>query len=146
MPLPSVYVHNRVQAEHWCIQFSICHYWLYTLWFCWPSDILVGKHPMTIKLNPTTRHQTLWRSIYLETDIITCSHSAEIDNSAFSDACKPYPFLCNTSKKVIVMWLLICKHYIAIASSQSGVGLITFLYTKHAHEHFELIIHAELQI
>ena len=41
---------------------------------------------MTITLNQTTRGQTLWRSLHLETDITTCSHNAEIDNSAFSDA------------------------------------------------------------
>ena len=39
---------------------------------------------MTIALNQTTRGQTLWRSVHLETDITTCSHNAEIDNSAFT--------------------------------------------------------------
>ena len=57
---------------------------------CWSHDILVGL--MTIILNQTTRGQTLWRNVHLETDITTCSHIAEIDNSAFSDACKSYHF------------------------------------------------------
>ena len=35
----------------------------------------------------------MWRSIHLEADITTCSHIAEIDSSAFSDACKSYPFI-----------------------------------------------------
>ena len=55
---------------------------------------------MTITLNQTTcRGQTL-------SDITTCSHIAEIGNSAFSDACKSYSFLCNTSKKVVKMQTL----------------------------------------
>ena len=47
---------------------------------------------MTIILNQTSRGQTLWRSMHLETDTTTCSHIAKIDNSAFSDACKSYHF------------------------------------------------------
>ena len=47
---------------------------------------------MTILLNQITRGQTLWRSVHLETDITTCSHIAEIDNSAFSDTGKSYHF------------------------------------------------------
>ena len=43
---------------------------------------------------------TLWRSVYLENDITTGSHIAEIDNSAFSDACKSYPFLCSKSRSL----------------------------------------------
>ena len=58
---------------HWCS----C-YLLYTLWFCWPSDIEVGNGSMLVTriLNEYTRGQTLWRSIYLETDITTCNHMA----------------------------------------------------------------------
>ena len=90
---------------------------------------------MTITLNQTTRGQTLWRSLHLETDITTCSHNAEIDNSAFSDASiKIIPIsLQYLYKKVTVTWLR-CKHCMAIASSQAGQVLITFLQTKHAHK------------
>ena len=77
---------------------------------------------MTITLNQTTKGQTLWRGVHLETDISTCSHIA------FSDACKSYLFLCNTSKKVTVMWL----RCMAIASSQAG-QVYHFLQTKHTH-------------
>ena len=80
---------------------------------------------MTTSLNQTTRGQTLWKSVHLETDMTTCSHIAEIDNSTFSDACKSYPFLRNTSKKVTVTWLR-CKHCIAIASSQARLGFDHF--------------------
>ena len=95
---PSQEVSSKLRMEHWCTQFTLCHYWLYTLWFCWPSDIPVGKHSND---NNATRHPTLWRSINLGTDITTCSHIAEIDAQAFCsrDSCKSYPFLCNTSKK-----------------------------------------------
>ena len=42
-----------------------------------------------------------------------------------------------------VTWLR-CKHCMVIASSQAGQLLITFLQTKLAHKHFELIRHIEL--
>ena len=74
---------------------------------------------MTITLNQTTRGHTLWRSIHLETDITTCSH-IEIDNSAFSDACKSYPFLCNTAKKVSHMVKMQTLHGHSKQSGRSG--------------------------
>ena len=69
---------------------------------------------------------------------------------AFSDACKSYPFLAlqaDTSKKVTVTWLLRCKNYMDVSkqSVRSGnLGLVTFLQTKNAHLHVELIIHIDL--
>ena len=88
---------------------------------------------MTITLNQTTRGHTLWRSIHLETDITTCSHIAEIDNSAFSDACKSYPFLCNTTKKVSHMVEIQTLHG---HSKQSGRS--AFDHFSADHKHFEL--------
>ena len=38
----------------------------------------LGSMLVTRMLNQTTRGQTLWRSVCLETDISTCSHIAEI--------------------------------------------------------------------
>ena len=64
----------------------------------------------------------------------TCSHIAEIDHSAFSDACKSYPFLCNTSKKVTVTWLR-CKHCVAIASSQARSGFDHFSANQTCNTH-----------
>ena len=87
---------------------------------------------MTITLNQTTRGHTLWRSIHLETDITTCSH-IEIDNSAFSDACKSYPFLCNTAKKVSHMVEMQTLHG---HSKQSGRS--AFDHFSADHKHFEL--------
>ena len=100
---------SKTRMEHWCIQFSICHYSLYTLWFVGHPIFQLESILMTITLNQTTRGQTLWRSVHLETDITTCSHIAEIDNSAFSDACKSHPFPLRK---------------MAIASSQAGQVLI----------------------
>ena len=34
--------------------------------------------------------------------------------SAFGDSCKSFPFLCNTSMKCTVTWLLRCKYYTPI--------------------------------
>ena len=65
---------SKTRMEHWCIQFSICHYSLYTLWFVGHPIFQLESILMTITLNQTTRGQTLWRSVHLETDITTCSH------------------------------------------------------------------------
>ena len=128
---------SKTRMEHWCLQFSICHYSLHTLDFVGHPIFQLESILMTITLNQTTRGQTLWRSVHLETDITTCSHIAEIDNSAFSDVCKSYPFLCSTSKKVTGTWLR-CKHCMAIASSPAGQVLITSLQAKYVHKHYEL--------
>ena len=69
--------------------------------------------------NRSTRGQTF---VHIETDItvlVVTLLNFIIKPSAFSDTCKSYPFLCNGSKKVTVTWLLRCKYYMAIASSQA---------------------------
>ena len=43
----------------------------------------LGSMLVTRILNQTTRGQTLWRNVHLETDITTCSHIAVIHAQAF---------------------------------------------------------------
>ena len=49
----------------------------------------LGSMLVTAILNPTTRGQTLWRSVHLEIDITTCSDIAEIQTLAFCLALSP---------------------------------------------------------
>ena len=79
---------------------------------------------MTIIMNQTTRGQTLWRSVHLETDITTCSHIAEIDNSAFSDTCKLYHFSAIPLHSRVVKMQTLHGH-----NKQSG---------RSGFDHFEL--------
>ena len=64
----------------------------------------LGSILVTRILNQITRHQRLWISGNLGTDITTCSHIAEIDAQAFcfNDSCKSCPFFCITSEKCAV--------------------------------------------
>ena len=84
----------------------------------------LGSMLVTRILNQTTRGKTLWRTVHLETDITTCSHIAKIHTQAFllSVTHVNHTYLsamqADTSEKVTVTWLLRCKHYIVIASSQ----------------------------
>ena len=85
----------------------------------------LGRMLVTRILDQTTRGQTLWRSIHLEMDITTCSHIAEIHAQAFCWLSVTHvnhiyfsAIQADTSEKVTVTWLLRCKHYMVIASSQ----------------------------
>ena len=81
---------------------------------------------------------------HLETDITTCSHIAEIKTQAccFSDACESYSFLRNASRHFEESHLVVkmqTSHCQSEHSGRSGLGPITFLQTKHAHEYFDSI-------
>ena len=94
-------------------------------------------------LNQTTRGQTLWRLTSL---LVVTLLKLKLKPAAFSDACKSYSFLCNTSRHlenrlVVKMQTLHCQ---SEQSGRSGLGPITFLQTKHEREHFELIIRIDL--
>ena len=95
-----------------------------------PYDIVghpifkLGRMLVTRILDQTTRGPTLWRSVHLEMDITICSHIAEIHAQAFCFSVTHVnhtyfsAMQADTSEKVTVTWLLKCKHYMVIASSQ----------------------------
>ena len=86
----------------------------------------LGSTLVTRILNQTTRGQTLWRSIHLETDIITCrqhcrnSHSSLLPSVMHVNHTHFSTMQADTSKKVTVIGCWRCKHYMVIASSQAG--------------------------
>ena len=100
----------------------------YTLYdFVGHQIFQLGSMLVRRNLSQTTRCQTSWRSIHLETDITTCSHIAEIEIQAFYFQ---------------LQWQTLHGH--SKQSGRSGLGPNTFLWTEHAHEHFQLIIHLRI--
>ena len=96
---------------------------------------------------PEVRHHIeayIWRPTSL---LVVTLLKLKLKPAAFSGACESYSFLCNTSRHLEESHLvdkLQTLHCQSEHSGRSGLGPITFLQTKHAHEYFELIIHIDL--
>ena len=89
----------------------------------------------------------MWRSIHLETDITTCSHIAELKHFGSVTHVNHTHFAAmqaDTSEKHSHLVVEIQTLFISKQSGRSGLGSVTFLPTKYAHLHLELIIHIEL--
>ena len=93
----------------------------YTSFLILVADIPVGKHPNDNTIESDHQMSDIVESEQLETDITTCVTLLKLTVLlSVMHVNHAYPFLCNTSKKDTVIWLLRCKHYMAIASSQAG--------------------------
>ena len=96
-------------------------------------------------LNQTTKVRRcgeayIWRLTSL---LVVTLPKFTIKPSAFSDTCKSYPFLCNASRYLYSHLVVEVQtlHGHSKYSGRSGLGLVTFLQTKHAQV---LTIHIEL--
>ena len=105
---------SKTAMDHWIIQFSVSHYSLYTL--VGHLIFQLENILMTVTLNQTTRSQTLWRSIHLETDIITCIPISQ-------------QYLQESHSHVVKMY--------GNSKQSSRSGFDHFLQTKHPPKNFE---------
>ena len=86
------------------------------------------KHPNdnNIESNHQRSDIILWKSVHLETDIITCNHMLKLTILLSVMHVNHTHFSATPLKKATVTWLR-CKHCMAIASSHAGWVLITLL-------------------
>ena len=74
--------------------------------------IQYSKHPIDKNIESNHQPSELWISVIwgLTSLLVATLLKLMLKLSAISDSYKSYPFLCNTSKKRAVTWLLRCKH------------------------------------
>ena len=125
---------SKIRMGDWCGR-----YWLYTLRFCWPSNIQVEKH--SSDENIESNHQGsdivdkctcgeayMWRLTSL---LVVTLLKFTLKPFAFS---KSYPFLCNASRH-LYSHLVVEMQTLHGHSTQSGLGPVTLLQTQVTDEH-----------